>query len=472
MTTSFFSMPRGQDLTDIFPPNIVSFPAITTEEVKQAEELSKDLHEIPLAKVIDKYKNDLDELAKIGRIAAALSLITVEQFATLLEARALFKVPYGRVNIHEVHEDSQLLSLFDYGKEKLGIQETEKIRMKPHSEQNYFVLNIPLEHVSQELLDFLYMADETKAIRLREDENTNEIEITLLSVGARDVLTQLVYKEQAKKLFPRVGEIDMRMIDSGLQMKGRYAATSYPGIEDSKSFHDLIAPLIFIFIHDEIHRQVISAIPNDVFDAILLSIKTIREKTGRWNSKDIWQLNDMDLDEVRNLLGNPTDLQDDPQKTTELFAKMISGTTYSTSETLSLFLPNVFCDTTWLLMIDMFENREKWAKLHIDPNYLPMDFKIIYDFVEFKYNSIKNSEKNLAKQIVHLKSLFLRGKLPETDDICFSCPTKKNLSPKHQEKNASVYLEIMVNGKPQFQSKADLIADINRDKKRRELFGM
>ncbi|WP_419420266.1 hypothetical protein ACNVED_02920 [Legionella sp. D16C41] len=277
-------------------------------------------------------------------------------------------------------------------------------------------------------------------IDLNEQQEEEYETITVFSVGARDALTKAIYGKHAKNLFPSTGIFDINDIENSIRRYGRYASISYPDVKDETSFHQVEARSFYLALHDELHRRLISTIPNPVYDALLHSIDVIREKTNRKWSKEIWDTLDM---EVGIFLQETQTYRDatDPKALTECFARLLNAKVYSEDRPMGLFTASMFVETTWLLMIDMVLNKQKWEALSIDIHSFPKPsvYSEMIEFIE-KFRHLIEQESSPEKQVAIMMAQYLNLPIGSLDNIKFE---------KHGQ-----YLQLVSEGKSLFVPKA------------------
>lgn len=197
--------------------------------------------------------------------------------------------------------------------------------------------------------------------------------IYLPSMTARTHLGNMAFaKTGFVGLQGRVGKLTIDDIEESIRLHSRYASFSYPGVADSTSFHDVIAPMFFLTLHDELHRHGMSAIPPAMLDHYLYAIDVVRAGTGiRW-SKDIWNAIDLEID-IRHLtLDNPP-ASNPVRHNTEVFQAMLSRDRFSDQGVRGLFVGtsvgNAMLDTALIILIHIMENKGVWDERGISLHF-------------------------------------------------------------------------------------------------------
>lgn len=405
--------------------------------------------------LLAKLDNNVDELAKIAVFSFSQGLISREQASSILEFRAMKNYFPAVTTSSFFDEGGQLTSkaaslLPRFMSSEDQIKFLEILKTKPLSESCFFVVTIPDEDLQNPgIAGLLGLAAQMKIITKSplptikrfgfEEAKTKKAKknttfVASLSVGARDALTKAIYGEHAKGLLPRLGSFTKDDIYRSMMNNCRYSATSYPGISDTDSFHQVTASPFYLTLHDEVHRRLISTIPNPSYDSLLYAIDIVREKTGLHWSREIWNCLDMEIGEFLNetsyLRDNST-----PEVMTQSFVKLLSANILTQDKPVWLFTDSAFCDTTWLLMVDIALNSETWKERSIDPHLFPKDseyFKM-FQFIEMHKAELEQVTSP-AKQIAWIKSKYFDLPYVETDEYTFRKSKDNYISLLHDDK--------------------------------------
>jgi hypothetical protein len=337
-----------------------------------------------------KDKQVLDQMAVNVAYAFSKGWLHPEQVMTLLELRAM-KTEFINVSVMSMlNEEMQftestkkMLSGF-LGSDQHDIF-LNAIKSLPKSEQNWFIIEDKENLEStQPLIDFAvqtgiiqnnlnpigrqapFSEEDIDMKRDMEKRGREKRILTTLSAGARRLFTQIRYGEHAKLTFPKLGAISINDIDDGMQRKHRYQTVSYPGIDNAETFHGIQAKSYYLSLHDELHRQLISTIPNSSYEALLSAIEVVRKNTGFKWSKEIWDCIDM---EAAEFLKDSNDRRNNAseQERTEDFLKLLDANVVSENRSAGLFPRSPLVETTWLLMIDMVSRPDFWKTKGVNP---------------------------------------------------------------------------------------------------------
>ena len=437
----------GLDITPHLLSDWASLTPLTPEEMKKVENVAAMLQQQKLPELINQYDSNMDRLAFYAYLACGYKLISITQLATLLEVRAIKNIdPSVTLEIEKINAETMALTLPTsitryyiadlYSDRRLTMDDIDTHFVHNLSQQinpdayciKFTVPNAVLP-ANQRFLGAISLARLVKAISVvAPAENTTQF--SWLSAGARETLTKLVYKEHAKhqQFFHGTG-ITREKILAGEEERARFAVASVPGIEKVTAFHEIESPEFLVILHDELHRQIISAIPNPIYHATLRLVEQLRIMAGRPWSPEIWHLTDMDFALDRLTFGEPIDVK--KLNLTELFVNLLSESDLE-GKPLDIFLLSPYCDTSWMILLDMVLHKPEWEKLGIHPEKLPEPLKEMHDFL---YDHLEEALP-LPVQLLKLKCEFLQIPFPE-GDIGFS---KRAKTP--------VPIEILVNGQP------------------------
>jgi len=405
-----------------------------------------------------------DALARCATAAFESGQITQHQVSTLLQLRQITEITsqYQQLPIEskevseaETQERFSMMRHFmpehcDY--EDFGI----KLKSLPYSEQTYFQITIDTSKIQEPgILNLLEFADKLRVIYFSpqwSDELTrlmnpplkplhHTLQFSILSAGALDLATSVRFDKHVAKEQPRLGELKIEDIHESMRMKSRCIAYSHPDVPVQPIFHDIEAPAFYLSLHDQLHRQLSSTIPNPIYKAYQQAIQLVQAKTGVEFSKDLRRSIDGEIGVFLDLKQSQHELRD--IKILSLgFCEMLSAEVFSTHAPLALFSADeASLDTTLILMIDIYENSSRWLQLGIDASYFSKVYRDLYQLVSENSNILEN--KDTATRVAHLKALKARKSLPEGQS---------------QFLELDGYLQVQVNGRTQGPTKARKVA--------------
>ncbi len=371
-------------------------------------------NKFPFYKLRDIMTNDVDQLALSAIYAFSKGKITREQTGTLLEfceIRMAFGNDVVVGNLLDPNETA-FAEHPEFGGAYCFLNQTflAELRKKPASECYAYLIKIPREDVNT--LNLLALAEKAGLLHMHKKESAEGVDfyITYFSLGARDALAKARFGEHAKKLYPRLGIFSIYDIQRSIKNYGRYAATYCPGISSGDNFHQVLARLFYLLLHDEIHRTLISSIPNPLYAALLYAIDVVCEKTGIKMAKDIWDNIDM---EIRIFIDNYPDISDDICLN-ENFSRLLNANIATQFTPINLFKASPLCDTTWLILIDMILNPNKWdAWIH--PHLFIHAYQDMIDLIK-RHQAALRQETSPARQVAYIKSKYFNIPEPAPDD--------------------------------------------------------
>jgi len=401
-----------------------------------------------------------DELAKYAAYAFSQNLITREQNHSLLEL----------CEIKNAFQDVSILKFFDEDGEEfekdaltilapdfLSFDQIEKfkdeLKKKPESERCYYTFKIPKSSISNDIQGLLDIAQQANIIAIQNPANIKRFDsefdtpanedyllATYFCPGARDALTKALYGEHAKAAYAKLGKFNINDMDRSIRKYGRYLATYYPGISSGDNFHGVEARCFFLALHDEIHRRLISSIPNPIYEAYLHAIDIVRAKIGiplpaetdkLW-TKELWDGTDL---EVGIFLGIYSLGLENPTLMTENFEKLLNAKIYTQNRPINLFYASALSDTTWLLLIDMKLNPSYWNNKNILPALSAAnDFCQLYSCINTYFHDLEKISSP-EKQVAYIKCKYFN--LPDIS---------KEAEVKFVKKKG--HLQVEVDGKP------------------------
>jgi hypothetical protein len=436
----------GLDLTPLLLSKWASQIPLTKEEMQKVDDVASMLQSQKLPELIQQYENDLDRLAFYTYLACGYEKISEMQLATVLEIRAIYQSSPDKpvVLIEKINSNALPNPLSDTSeyldslytdkpetKAKIKAHLLEEIAKQPNPDAYAIKFIITKENLPTDIRfqAFLQLAQLVKSLSVTKSFFNDDIAFTMLSAGARDLLTKLVYKEHAKQQRFFYGKgISREMILAGEEERARFAIASFPDVEDVPSIHQIPVPPIFAKIHDDLHQQGISAIPNGVYSAFLHLAKQLQRMAGRPWSPEIWHLVDMDFSVSRLKFGETPSNKD----LTSLFFNLLSEGDLD-GNPVAIFLPTPYCDTSWMILMDMVEHKAEWEKFGIKPDELPEPLKEMYYFL---YDHLEE-DLPLPVKLLKLKCEFLQIPYP-----------KGTVSLSKRAEKIPVPIEILVDGKP------------------------
>ena len=464
---NYFKQSQGQQLLgiDITPSLqeewVENFQLpLTTSQMDLLQSLATRIKQGELPQVIEEYKQNIDHLAYLSYMACAYQFITTVQLATILEVRSILQLAplqmvIEPINTQSLGQDDSLINRFIDIRYSPDFDPYIKEDFVKLNESNgTYCLNFtvkPGELLKNPLFTgFLDIGVFSQAFTIKKDAENNTIEITWLSVGARLALSAAVYKENVKYPdFYQGTEIDRNRIATSAIQRARCIGTSFPGRIDPVDFHGLVTPMIYMIMHDEFHRLFISTIPNQVYDGIIRLARQFRTMTGRAWSREIWHLIDMDFDIYRLKFGfDQTGLSE--SELTQQFIELLYGYDLD-GNPIGLLMPNPYCDTTWMFLIDLVKYKEAWSILGINGDYLPEPFKAMYNCVCGYDCTSADTSLSLAKLLLKIKCTYLNIDVPTDAEIAFS----------KREKGKSTFIEVLVNGEA-FPVSKDILLSVEK----------
>ena len=390
--------------------------------------------------VMEKDPAMLDKIALHTAYAFSTEQLTSDQVITLLDWRAMM-LEFAEVKIvplldsfGQLTEDAIRFFTFNNIDNKELDQLTTSIKLLPQSEQCLFSLtdNTDLDSTSnlRTLAEGLKLIHSivtpigrsnqggprpqiSDGIELPPDGIVNSqplVTFITLTAGIRTILTQRLFGLDAKSIYPRLGEMGIDDIDRSMRSKGRYIELDFPGIKKTGSFHNIKAKSFYLSLHDELHRQLTSSIPNPCYEALFSAIDVVREKTGiRW-SKEIWNATDCEVSEFL-FLDKAQRNNKSIESVSNQFKRLIDASILSENRLVGLFSDNPLLETNWILMIDMFFRKDFWLTKGIDPNEFEKSSAHgeIYDFI-VRNESLINDKQSPAEQVFIMMNLYLSEK--------------------------------------------------------------
>jgi hypothetical protein len=368
----------GIDITPSLLEKWATQLPLTSGQMHYLEGLAIRIQNGELPQIILEYKDDIDNLAFLSYMACAYQGITSGQLATILEIRSILQlVPLEKmviqpINVESLGQDDSSINQFintqyphnTYPETKKDIDKSYLDEVNRFKDAYCIKFTIELSDYltrNEQFRDFLNIGLVTKAISMQPSADQSSAEITWLSVGARQALSTVIYKEHVKyAAFHHGTGIDINKIAAGAAERARYTATSFPGRRDPESFHELKAPVMFMIMHDEFHRLIISAIPNPVYDGVIRLARQFRTMAERPWSREIWHLFDMDFDITKLKFGVCPGVLSESEVTMQ-FIDLLSGNDLE-KNSLALLMPTPYCDTTWMFLIDLVKNQEAWSE--------------------------------------------------------------------------------------------------------------
>ncbi|MBI2786556.1 MAG: hypothetical protein HYX60_09770 [Legionella longbeachae] len=419
---------NSEEIADFFGDLKLEFNSIDKKKSEQFMVMIKEgfLYNEILEKC---FSNDIDQFAQSAVYAFSRGKITRDQTGSILEFREMkmlntkeeIKV-FNLLNENNefTPESHEILHHFVASEEKDVF--LKLIKKTPKSDCCYFEITVSDLYLENNpgVDGLLTLANQIKIIKRdppsiikREyakefDEQSSQekgVRLILLSISGRNALTQAIYGSHAKFIFPRLKKFSIDDMERSMRSHGRYLALSYPGVEGETSFHKIKANHLFLSMHDEAHRRLISTVPNTAFDALLRAIDVIRQITGIKWSKEIWDSVDMETGSFLNETQNFRNLNS-PEAITQSFQRLLASKVYTEQRRVKLFSENFLIETTWLLMIDLVINKESWLKLSINAEYFTDDYKKMISFVKENEELIKHEESAIKQLAIILTKYF------------------------------------------------------------------
>ncbi|QBR83350.1 hypothetical protein E3983_02600 [Legionella israelensis] len=241
------------------------------------------------------------------------------------------------------------------------------------------------------------------------DMDHNKSVLFHLSMGLRDALMKALYGENAKALFPRLGRFSIDLIDAGMHRGGRYSCVPFSKTAETESFHGQNAGVFYALLHDEVHRRLISAIPNHLYQAVFHSIDLIREKTGVKWSHFIWNMVDLEFQfNDQNANGK----MEDTASSTRAFCEILSGKLLTQDELFGLFTASPKNISIWILLLDMFEHPDAWKRYGVVAEHLTIPYLSLFQQIEAQQKQLAG--KTLAEKVLYLYASCLENESYET----------------------------------------------------------
>jgi hypothetical protein len=466
-----------QDYLDFCGEHQLDFKDMDKEK---AQTFIHDLKNLTFSDLVKKFDADLDQLAYYAVYAFSIGELSRNGAANFLEYRCL-KRDFPVVSITEIGDiNSALMSKF------LSSSYHERLKNLltplPSYEVCFFTVDIPESHIQNPpLYQFLLIADHVQTISLvvpapkkpmdfrNYTAETGPVlnyesppkQMTFGSVALRDALTEAVYYEHSKKSLPRLGIFSIDTIGDSVEKSSRYIAMDYPSIPVAKAFHKIESTAIYIGLHDDVHRRLMSFIPQPIYQAYLAAIQMLREKIGTKWSRELWDAIDMELIASSKASINFADYMNLPQEqfiemNTKNFIILLNAKIISLEKPIALFTSSPYIDTTWLLLIDIALNPNEWLKRGIDFTTLPNSepYHHFYQCVLNNLDKIKNA-KSCGEQVAIVKSAWFEIPLDME-------AAEKFKFVKEDEKDQPRYLQVKDDsGSPLVESKKQALFILN-----------
>lgn len=468
-------------------------PDFSLMDTQKAEMLISGIeNDLTFSELVLPFEENLDQLACCAVYAFSHGKLSRAAVANFLEYRSLKK---DFLNVRVIDFDKNYLDKnFSYSRFflmeimdhyfpyniTLQYKFMNFLKKMPSYEACFFSADIPDEHLKEvRISNFLNLAEKLKIIKkvssthtpllkprdypdelgTTEPEGSKEItRITIGSMSVKDAVTKSMYGQHAKKAYPRLSEFSIDMMGKSIENYGRYISVDYPGIPTTSSFHKIESSPTYVGLHDEVHRRLISTIPNPAYAAFIDAIHLVREKTGFKWSREIWDAMDM---EVGKFLDPTIDYETELnsiESNTKYFSALLHADVYTEERMVGLFTASPYIDTTWLLLIDIALEPEKWKIKGIDFGVLNKETNLSNSYILMHEFVLKNKDKiaNLssAEQVALLKSAWFDIPLQDATEAKF-VKTEQAKQPR--------YIQTIINDKPIVQNKNDAI------KMRREL---
>lgn len=411
----------------------------------------------------DQTKN-LNFMQDMVLLAFHQKLLTRQQAAAFLEYASM-KLDFSSVRIFDVflHDgkisNEFLLLLAQFADSKSKEKLIASLKGKKNFECCFFGIDIDKDKILDPKIDgTLQVANKLKIVhytttmipRLDLPENEEREPASIYNVRSfntimRDLLTQAIYGEHAKNLYTRLGIFSVDDIERSVKKFGRYSAIDYYAVPCAKEFHGVKAQAFFNTLHDELHRRLISTIPNPVFSAYLHMVDVVREKSGLKPaikdghpisqgvfSTEIWDGFDM---ECGLFVNDARNNEERKNNVTKDLIKMMHADVYTENRPVGLCPSSPYIDTTWLVMIDMVLNKDIWQKYLIDASQISADplYGELYQFV-VTHQEILRHEASPIKQIAKIKALWFGMTYDEKKLLGFR--RRENLIELSYDKNA------------------------------------
>lgn len=407
--------------------------------------------------------DDLDVLAECAGFALSQGFISDEQLSTLLQFCNLKQESLNLQLVPIFNDQMELTKKAESIIERLVLPEDREeflgqLKLKPISEHYFYKVTLP-NPKNERINGLLMLADKHGIIRTKStmimrpgmseteaNEQADEIKIMGFSAGARHAILTVNNGIHCKASIPMPGIISINEINDCMMMGKRPLSVAYPGIQRESTFHRIVAGQFYLSLHDELHRTLISSIPNPIYSAYLAAISLVREKTGIKWSKELWDAVDMEIDifmdQSRRQRENLS-----PEEITRGFLDVLNVQIASEFRPTALFSATSLNDTMWILLLDLYFNKASWLERGIDIRYFSQHYvyKEYYDLIEREGPGLENL--SLAEQIVVLKYTSLNLPVPATAQALF---VKKN-------REQGNYIQVEVDGKPIIASKEQAV---------------
>jgi|GEM_PF-5689955 len=386
---------------------------------------------VALPMVIKKDEHDFDSYVKRAAQRFKNKEITRSRLASIMELRSILAVS-PTITLRSLYAVNSDLKghFFD-----LKISWSSIVNQLAKENEHFFTeVSIDINTITDnKIFDLLLLAHNLRVIYLYDhgtiedhrftyNQGITTVKFAIPSVSARDAFTRHRFGDDMRPLAARVGVFTMDDIERSVRNKMRYGVFSCPGVKDTTEFHEIKAPIFFMSLHDELHRQLMSSIPTKTLDAYLMAVDLIREKTGIFWSEDIWNSIDLEAGDFKDLF-KEFKTEENTSKLTFYFQTLLNAKKYSTEEEFGLFsAKDSSLDTLFILMIDILENKEKWLKLGIDANCFSDYYGNVFAFVKSKEKEILNLTS--AQQVAFLKHAWLQNKEKSAEISLNNCSFK------------------------------------------------
>lgn len=380
----------------------------------------KDRLDLPtnLPYKVELKPKDLDKVAKQGAYRFKQGEITIDQLASILDVRAMVSA-FGNIDLCPLSELNETVKKH-FLKDDINEWDHTISQINPIAEQYYVSISLTPSKLSDpriiellvlaHYLNVIYLDDLDRAVSLTATGYTAQtdepITFKIPSVSARTVFNNKIYGDDAKKLITSVGVFTLDDIERSVRENSRYAVFSFPGIPDTTEFHEVLGPIFYMCLHDELHRRLVSSIPNYLYQPYFKAIDLVRRITGFHWSKELWNAIDLEVGRFPFL---KSDSEKTPQSVTKNFEVLLNEATFSTQEKFGLFSAEDCClDTLLILMMDLVKNEQEWKELKIEPEYFANDYyKNIYQFVKNNDYIVRSALREPVK-IAILKESYLQ----------------------------------------------------------------
>lgn len=306
--------------------------------------------------------------------------------------------------------------------QRIASDKKEEIIQKIISLTNQQVMNCYIHRDDQKILNekLTTLKHQIKDLKLKLKEleatsSTDDLYVSVFSMGGKDALNHTLYKRNAKAILHRIGIFQINDIKYSMEKFGRYRMLSFPGITNASSFHGIQSNPVFIGLHDDFHARIISSIPNEAYRALFHAINLVIKHSIPW-SKDIWDATDA---EIGLFLENPQPQSHPTSKTiTKWFQCLLNADVYTQHRPIGLFSGSPYFDTTWLLLIDIVLNKKTWFNLFIDPIYFEGKHQKMYAFALKNIEHINNNN-SYAHKVAFLKTAYFHLSIENLENYKF-----------------------------------------------------